>query len=292
MKDEPKIKLFIKEIYNSWITDRPARLAAGLAYYGMFSLAPITYIALTIAGIFLDEMAMADRLYTALKNVIGSDAAAFIQDTVLSLEQSTSRGTFISSLISFIALLLAASGVFFNLQTSLNTIWHVAPPEKGGTLAFIKDRLVSFVMVIAVGLLLVVAGTAGIIISFVGSFIPYDFTTPVVNLFTFMLLAIVSISLIYKILPDAKVAWRDVWLGAVITTVMMIVGAFIFGWYLTSSRVNSAFEAAGTVAVILIGINVLAQIFLFGALFTRVYANTFGSLASKRADDSPAEGVS
>ena len=109
MNESPKIKTFIKEIYNSWVTDRPARLAAGLAYYGMFSLAPITYIALTIAGIFLDEMAMADRLFTALTNLLGPEAAAYLQETVLSLEQSTSGGTFITSLISFIALLLAAS---------------------------------------------------------------------------------------------------------------------------------------------------------------------------------------
>lgn len=291
MNESPTILTFLKEIYNSWITDRPARLAAGLAYYGMFSLAPITYISLTIAGFFIDELAMADRLYTALNNILGPDTATFIQETVRSLEQSTSGGTILTSLISFTALLLAASGVFFNLQTSLNTIWHVPAPESGGTLDFIKDRLVAFVMVIAVGVLLVVAGTAGVILSFVGSFIPFEFTTPLINLLTFMLLATVSIGLIYKILPEAKVAWRDVWLGAVITTVLMIIGVLIFGWYLTSSGVNSPFEAAGTVAVILIGINTLAQIFLFGAVFTRVYANTFGSLSAKIEDNAPIEEV-
>jgi membrane protein len=238
MNESSKIKTFIKEIYNSWITDRPSRLAAGLAYYGMFSLAPITYIALTIAGIFLDEMAMADRLFTALNNIMGPEAAAFIEETVVSLEQSTAGGTLITSIISFIALLLAASGVFFNLQTSLNTIWHVPPPESGGTLEFMKDRLVSFVMVIGVGVLLVVAGTAGVILSYLSSFFIFEITTSLISLATFLLLATVSIALIYKILPDAKVAWRDVWLGAAITMVMMIVGVFIFGWYLTSSGVN------------------------------------------------------
>lgn len=284
MEKSSRIKTFVKEIYNGWITDRPSRLAAGLAYYGMFSLAPITYIALTVAGIFLDQMALADRMYTALDNILGPEAAAFIKNSVLSLEKSTSGGTFLTSLISFIALLLAASGVFFNLQTSLNTIWHVPPPESGGTLAFIKDRLVSFVMVIGVGVLLVVAGTAGIILSYLASYFPYEFTTPLTNLLLFILLATLSIALIYKILPDAKIAWRDVWLGAVITTLLTVIGAFIFGWYLTSNRVSSAFEAAGTVAVILIGINILAQIFLFGALFTRVYASVFGSQASKIID--------
>ena len=292
MNDKPTIITLIKEIYNSWITDRPSRLAAGLAYYGMFSLAPITYIALTIAGFFLDEMAVADRLYTVLNNIMGPEAAAFIQETVLSLEQSTSGGTFITSLISFIALLLAASGVFFNLQTSLNTIWHVPPPERGGTLAFMKDRLVSFVMVIGVGVLLVVAATVVVFLNFLGSFITIEFTTPLINVATFSALAIVSIGLIYKILPDVKIAWRDVWLGAAVTTLLLIVGGFIFAWYLSSSRANSAFEAAGTVAVILIGINVMAQIFLFGAVFTRAYAHTFGSLSGKTAAKAPADGAS
>jgi membrane protein len=292
MNESPKITIFIKAIYNSWITDRPARLAAGLAYYGMFSLAPITYIALTVAGVFIDELAMADRLYTILNNVIGPDAAIFIEESVLSLEQSTSGGTFFTSFISFIALLMAASGVFFNLQTSLNTIWHVPPPEHGGTMAFIKDRLVAFVMVIGVAVLLVAAATATVILNFLGSIFRFEITVPVVNLVIFMLLTMLSISLIYKILPDVKVAWRDVWLGAGITTVLIIVGAFIFGWYLTSSRVSTAFEAAGTVAVILIGIYTVAQIFLFGAVFTRVYTNMFGSLSLEIEEDTSVEGVS
>lgn len=277
MNETPTIQTFIKEIYNNWITDRPARLAAGLAYYGMFSLAPITYIALTVAGIFIDELAMADRLYMVLNNVIGPETAAFIEAAVLSLEQSTSGGTFVTSFISFIALLLAASGVFFNLQTSLNDIWHVPPPEHGGTMAFVKDRLASFVMVIGVGGLLILAATASVILNFIDSLLNIELTVPIVNLIIFMLLTMLSLSLIYKILPDVDVAWRDVWLGAGITTIVMVVSAFLFGWYLTSNRVSSAFQAAGTVAVILIGIYTLAQIFLFGAVFCRVYAGLFGS---------------
>jgi membrane protein len=158
-------------------------------------------------------------------------------------------------------------------------------------MAFIKHRLVSFVMVIGVAMLLVVAATACIILNFLDSLFRIEFTVPFINLVIFMLLAMLSISLIYKILPDVDVAWRDVWLGAAITTVLIIVGAFIFGWYLSSSRVSSAFEAAGTVAVILIGIYTFTQIFLFEAVFTRVYANMFGSMSSKFKDDASTEGI-
>lgn len=291
MNKSPTIKTFFKEIYESWITDRPARLAASLAYFGMFSLAPVTYIALTVAGVFIDELAMANRLFTLLNNVVGPEAAAFIEESVLSLEQSTSGGTFFTSIISFLALLLAASGVFFNLQTSLNSIWHVPPPEKGATMDLIRDRLVSFVMVIGVAMLLVVAATAGIILNFLDSLFRIEFTVPFVNLTIFMLLSLLSVGLIFKILPDVKVAWSDVWLGAALTTVLIIIGALIFGWYLTSSKVSSAFEAAGTVAVILIGIYTIAEIFLFGAVFTRVYAYMFGSLSSKIEDNVSTEEV-
>ena len=140
-------------------------------------------------------------------------------------------------------------------------------------------------MVIGVALLLVAAATATVILNFLGSIFRFEIIVPVVNLVIFMLLAMLSISLIYKILPDVKVSWGDVWLGAAITTVLIIIGALIFGWYLTSSHVSSAFEAAGTVAVILIGIYTVAEIFLFGAVFTRVYANMFGSLSARTDGD-------
>ena len=281
MEDSPSVKSFFMEIYDIWITDRPARLAAGLAYYGMFSLAPIVFIALTVAGIFLDELVLADQLYNVLENILGPQAAAYIEESVNSMEQSTTGGTVIRSLISFIALLLAASGVFFNLQTSLNTIWHAPPPDDGGTRAYIKDKFASFIMVIAVGLLLVATAVLGVILSFLMSIFPFDFLSPLISLLTFILVAMVCISLIYKVLPDVEVSWRDVWLGSLVTTIALIVGFIVFGWYLTSGSSSSAFEAAGTVAVILLAIYTFAQIFLFGAVFTRVYAKMFGSLSLK-----------
>lgn len=290
MEDSPTIGSFLKEIYDIWITDRPARLAAGLAYYGMFSLVPIVFISLTVAGIFLDELALADRLFSVIENVLGPQSAAFIEESVNSMEETTTGGTFIRSLISFIALLLAASGVFFNLETTLNSIWHVQPPDQDGTRAYIKDKLASFIMVIGVGLLLVATAVLSILVRFLGSVFPLDFITPVINLVTLFLVAMVSISLIYKVLPDVRISWRDVWLGSSVTTLMMIIAIFIFGWYLSSGRSSSAFEAAGSVAVILIGIYTFAQIFLFGAVFTRVYAMVYGSLSLNNSRGKSIEG--
>jgi membrane protein len=290
MEESPTIVSFLKEIYNIWITDRPARLAAGLAYYGIFSLVPIVFISLTIAGIFLDELALAERLFNVVENVLGSQAATFIEESVNSMEQTTTGGTFLRSLISFIALLLAASGFFFNLQTSLNTIWHVPPPDHDGTRAYIIDKFASFIMVIGVGILLVATAVLSVLVRFLGSVFPLDFITPVINLLAFILVVMVSIGLIYKVLPDVQVSWRDVWLGSLVTTLMMIVGVFIFGWYLTSGSSSSAFEAAGSVAVILIGIYTFAQIFLIGAVFTRVYARMFGSLSLNNTNGKSVEG--
>jgi len=146
-------------------------------------------------------------------------------------------------------------------------------------------------MVIGVGLLLVATAVLSVLIRFLSSAFPLDFITPVINMLTFILVAMVSISLIYKVLPDVKISWRDVWLGSLITTLMMIVGVCIFGWYLTSGSSSSAFEAAGSVAVILIGIYTFAQIFLIGAVFTRVYAKMFGSLSLNNTNEKSVEGI-
>lgn len=269
---------FIKELYNIWVTERPNILAAALAYFGMFSFAPVIYIALTVAGIFVNELSMANNIYQNVENMLGADMAEYIQNAVISLSKTTPvEASFWSSAIAFLALLLAASGLFFQLQHALNTIWRVPPPEKNETMAMLKQRLFSFVMVIGVGLLLVLATLANIILSWLDTLIPILANMPYLNTLSFLGLTTLSFALIYKILPDTEVAWRDVWLASALTAVLMALGGSLLGLYLTSGKFGSAFEAAGAVAVVLISIYFFAQIFLFGAIFTRVYAHVFGS---------------
>jgi len=280
------MRIFVKELYRAWNVSNPARLAAALAYYSMFSFAPLIFIAFTVASLFIDELVVAEQIFTRLEKTLGAETSQFIYEIVLNVSQRTSGGTLLTSLISFGALFYAASGLFAQLQYALDTIWQTPTAGQSGLVAFIKNRLLAFVMVISLGLLLVVTNFASLIISILSTFIDLGRLAPMFNIGVVIVVTTVSFALLYKVLPQANLAWRDVWVGAVVTALLFNLGRWLVGFYLAHSRVSSAFEAAGTLAVLLIAVYYGAQIFLFGAVFTRVYAATFGS---KRAPGSAIE---
>lgn len=272
----PRITLFAKELYRTWIGERPSQLGAGLAYYAMFSSAPVVYIAISIAGIFLDELAVRDVFFERIGQVMGDETAAFLEDMVENIAIDPSSGTALTTIIGFIALLVAASSLFFYLQYALNTIWKVPPPKRGAGSSFIRNKLITFILVIGVGLLLVVAASMNIIFSLIGNFFDIG-SLGIVNFLGMIALGMLSFAIIYKVLPTTEIAWRDVWVGAFVTAMLIAVGGWGLGIYLANSNITSAFEAAGTMAVFLISVFFFAQLFLFGAVFTRIYAEIFGS---------------
>ena len=272
-----KLRTFLKDIYLAWSTENPPQLAAALAYYGMFAFAPVIFIALTVAGLFIDEPATASQLFVHLEGTLGPKTAQFAQDIVVNASRRASGGTALTSLISFGVLSYAASGLFVQLQYALNTIWEAPPASHSGIIASIKNRLLAFVMAIGVGLLLVLATVVSIAVSVLASFFDWGSRVPITSFISMMGLATVSFALIYKILPDVEISWRDVWIGAAVTALLVSIGGWSVGFYLTHSNTGSAFEAAGALAVLLIAFYYIAQIFLFGAVFTKVYASRFGS---------------
>jgi membrane protein len=271
-----KLAAFIKELYQTWIGERPSQLGAGLAYYSMFSAAPVVYIAITVAGIFLDELALAERFFARVGQVMGEETAAFLEEMVESVAIDPSAGSLLTSIIGFLALLIAASSLFFYLQYALNAVWKVPPPKRGATTSMIRNKLITFVLVIGVGLLLVVAAAMNIILSLITNFFDIG-NWGVMNFVAMIALGTAAFAIIYKVLPNTKIAWRDVWVGALVTALLIAVGGWGLGVYLANSSITSAFEAAGTMAVFLISVFFFAQLFLFGAVFTRVYASVFGS---------------
>jgi len=277
---------FLKDIFLAWSADNPSRLAAALAYYGMFAFAPVIFIALTVAGLFIDEPATASQLFAQFEDTLGPETAQFIQDIVVNASQRASGGTALTSLISFGVLFYAASGLFVQLQYALNTIWEVPPASRGGIIAAIKDRLLAFVMAIGVGLLLVLATVVSVVVSVLTSFFDWGSYVPIINILSLLGLATISFALIYKVLPDVEIAWRDVWIGAAVTALLVSIGGWLVGFYLTHSNTGSAFEAAGALAVLLIAFYYIAQIFLFGAVFTKVYASRFGSKIVPETEES------
>jgi len=272
---------FAKELYTAWITERPNQLAAALAYFGMFSFAPVIFITFSLVGIFADEIAAANQFYERIESVLGTEFATFIQDTIAALSKTSTEGSILVSIISFLALLYAASSVFFQLQFALNTIWHVPPPQKGQTTSFIRQRLFSFVIVIGVGLIGICAVFANLLLAWLGELaeklLGISASMSLVTGVIALVLVVISFALFYKFLPETKVAWRDVWLGAVIAAVLILAAVTLAGLFFQYTSLSSAFQAAGAFSVLLIGFNYIAQIFLLGALICRLYADLYGS---------------
>jgi membrane protein len=281
MDKPPSIRIFIKEIYQIWVSEKPNQLAAALAYFGMFSFAAVIYLAFLLAGIFINEAAAAERLYTRIEAVMGAETAAFIQDSVTAISAANNGGSLIMSIVSLISLLLAAMGLFLQLKYVLNRIWGVPLIEVGNRLAIIRQRLFAFIMVIALGLLVILVTMVNVIFAWFGSIIEEVFANSglvsVLNILALLAVVVLANAFVYKVLPDVKLTWRDVWFGSLVTTVLMALGGLVIGLYFKVGGIGSAFEAAGAFAVLMIAIYYFAQIFLFGAIVTRVYAQRYGS---------------
>ncbi|MEA3438836.1 MAG: YihY/virulence factor BrkB family protein [Chloroflexota bacterium] len=268
---------FLKEIAAGWDTDKPARLAAGLAYYSMFSLAPIIFIALTVAGFFIDSVLLAEELFLRIGNLLGAETATMIESLIDTAAESTEGATFIGSLIGILALLFAASGLFANLKYSMNTVWQVPPSEYSGILSFIKTRLIAFVIVIGLGIMLVVGTVLSLLINWIGALFPTLENLNLFGMIPVILLVFISLLIFYKILPDTHVGWRDVWLPALVITIMYLIGVWLVRVVIGGLNLTSALEAAGAIVILLMAIYYAAQIFLLGAEISKVFAYRFGS---------------
>ena len=282
MDKHPSIRSFIKEIYQVWISEKPNQLAAALAYFGMFSFAAVIYIAFLIAGIFINEAAAAEQFYTRIEAVLGAETAAFIQDSVTAISAANDGGSLIISVVSLISLLLAAMGLFLQLEFVLNRIWGVPLIQVGNRVAIIRQRLFAFIMVIAIGLLVILVTMVNVIFAWFGAIVEELFTNSglvsVLNIFALLAVIVLAIAFVYKVLPDVKVAWRDVWPGSLAATLLVALGGLAIGLYFRIGGIQTGFQAAGAFAVVMIAIYYFAQIFLVGAIITRVYARRYGSM--------------
>ncbi|MBD3883649.1 YihY/virulence factor BrkB family protein [Phormidium tenue FACHB-886] len=271
----------LKETAEEYQTDRVSLWAAALAYYTMFSLAPLLLIAIAIAGSIFGEEAVRGELVNQIQGLVGREGAEAIQSMIQSTQRPDSGGV-IATLFGIATLLFGASGVFGQLQDALNTIWQVKPKPGLGWKSFIKSRFLSFAMVLVIGFLLLVSLVLSAVLSAVSTFfssrVP-DFV--ILGQFLNFALSFGVITLlfasIYKFLPDVRLPWKDLWVGAAVTSFLFTIGKFLIGLYLGSSSVSSTYGAAGSIVVILIWVFYSAQILLIGAEFTQVYARRRGS---------------
>ena len=254
---------------------------AALAYYTIFGLPPILIIIINTIGWFFGEDAVSGEIYFQIKGLIGSEGALEVQRMVENISQS-SELTF-ATIVGVVTLLITATTMFISMQTSLNVIWGVKPKPKREYLKLATDRLLSFAMILSITFLLLVSLVVHAVMAKVGNYlIKILGETAIILIQTFnnmFSLAVVSFlfAAIFKFLPDAKIRWRDVWVGAIVTALLFSFGKFLIGIYLGNSNLASVYGAAGTVVVILTWVFYSSLILFYGAIFTLNYSRKFGS---------------
>jgi len=269
----------IQGTFREWREDNAARLAAALAYYTTFSLAPLLVLVIAIAGLVGGRDAAQNQVMGQLSGLIGLEGGEFVQSMIQSASSRPATGL-AASLIGAVTLLFGALGAFGELQNSLNTIWDVKPkPVQGfwqGIQRYITSRLLSFTMVIGVGFLLLASLVVSAALTSLGQYLSglnllAEFWLQLINLVISFVVVTLLFMMIFKFLPEVKIAWKDVLLGAAVTSVLFNLGKFLIGLYLGRSSVGTTFGAAGSLAILLIWIYYSAQILFLGAEFTQVY---------------------
>lgn len=270
----------LKTTAQSWSEDNATRLAAALAYYTVLSLAPLLMLAVSIAGLVFGDDAARGHISSQLSSLVGPEAGKGIE-TVLSHADKPAEGAW-GSILGGLVLLFGASGVFGELQAAMNTVWKVEPKPGRGVWGLLQHRFFSFTMVMGVAFLLLVSLVLSTVLSAVGAFFSEvlpggELLWQILNAAISMAIISFLFALLFKVVPDIEVGWRDVWLGAVCTALLFTVGKFLLGLYLGRASVASPYGAAGSLIVLVIWVYYAAQILFLGSEFTRVYAQWRGA---------------
>jgi len=283
-RDAKAIWVLVKDSLEAWTEDYAPSMGAALAYYTLFSIAPLLIIVIAVVGFFFGQDAAQGQIFAQLRGLIGPEGAASIQGLVRSA--SRPKAGAIASAISVVTLLVGATTVFSELQTDLNRIWKVPPTrKKSGLWKLLRERLLTFGMVLGVGFLLLVSLVISAGLSAVGSLwagsAGWEGVLEALNFVVSVAVATGLFALMYKLLPNIDIGWRDVWIGSGVTALLFAVGKSLIGLYLGKSGVVSGYGAAGSLVVLLLWVYYSAQIFLVGAEFTWIYAHRYGSCKDK-----------
>ncbi len=275
-----KLKEILKDTFTGFIEDKGLKLSASLSYYTLFSVAPLLLLIISVAGIFLGADAAQGKLFSEINGLLGDEAAAQVQEVIanLRLNGKSTKAVIIGS----VTLLIGATTVFGEIQDSINSIWRVKAKPKRGWVKMIKDRLMSSSLIVVLGFLLLVTLLVNGILSGLGeylrNYIP-DITMVIFNILNVVVgFAVIAIlfGTIFKILPDAEIAWKDVRVGAFFTAVLFMLGRYGISFYIETAGTASLYGAAGSIIVILLWVYYTAAILYLGAEFTRAYAEHSG----------------
>jgi membrane protein len=279
------IKALLLETAAKWNAINAPRLGAALSFYSMLSVAPLLVISIAIAGMVFGETAARGQIVWQIESLVGHEGGQAIQSMI---EHAHHPGAgLVASIVGILTLLFGASGVFLELRDSLNLIWDVHRTARSGWKAMLHERFTAFAMVVGIGFLLMVSLLANAAIAAAGTF--FGAFLPVPEAVLQLINALISFggitlafALLYKIVPDARIEWHDVWIGAAVTAALFTIGKFLIGLYIGRAALSSAYGAAGSLVVFLVWVYYSAQVFFLGAEFTRCFAEQYGSRAQAR----------
>ncbi len=272
--------MIFKETIKKFVQDDPMTYSASIAFYTIFSLPAVLIIMVVVAGYFFGEAAVSGELYHQMKDLVGSNSADQIQSIIQNASQ-TETGT-VATIIGIATLAFSATTVFVSIQNALNSIWKVKAKPKKGWLKLILDRVMSFTIVVTLGFLLLVSLLLEAALRIFGDYIASitDITFNIMRFINYGISLVVItcvFALVFRVLPDARIRWKDVWAGAFVTTLLFTLGKYLISLYLGTSAIATTYGAAGSLVLILVWVYYSSVILLLGAEFTQVYSKYMGS---------------
>jgi membrane protein len=268
----------LKDTVREANDDKVPMLGAALAFYSMLSVGPLLLIVIALAGLAFGHDMVSGYIGAEIRRLVGPAGAAAVQIVVTSTPSL--KGSIIFTLVGLVTLIVSSTGFFAQLQDALNTIWNVEGKAHDNVTGFVRKRLLSFTLILSIGVLLLAALVVSAVLSQLGLMFGSIFTSVVLHILniaaTFTIVTLLF-AMIFNILPDVRIKWRDVWVGAGMTAVLFTIGKFLIGLYLGRSVLGTTYGAAGSIIVFMAWIYYSAQIFLLGAEFTQVYARYMGS---------------
>ncbi len=270
----------LKDAGSAFIADNAVKLSAALSYYTIFAIGPLLVIVLSLSGIFLGQDAVQGKLYGQIRGVVGSGAAMQVQDIIQNI-QKTNKST-LGAIIGGIILVVGATGIFAEIQDSINYIWSLKAKPKRGLVKLLVNRLLSFSLIVSLGFLLIVSLVANAVMDLLSEHLitlfPETMMYVVYSLNIVLILAVLSLlfATIFKVLPDGKIKWKDAFIGAFFTSILFLIGKMGIGYYLGSSSLGATFGTAASIIIILTWVYYTSIILYFGAEFTKIYALEYG----------------
>ncbi|HEY1031213.1 MAG TPA: YihY/virulence factor BrkB family protein [Flavipsychrobacter sp.] len=266
----------LKEAFSEFSADNVVKLSASLAYYTVFAIGPLLLVIISLTGLFFEKEAVTGELYNQISNLVGKDGAEQVFTIIRNMQEQQTAARY--SIIGSVILIFGATGVFADIQDSINYIWSIRAKPKKGWLKFITNRLLSFSLIIGIGFLMIVTLFVNTLTDLFTDRLQRLFNSELVILFQIINLGILFLvvsflfAVIYKVLPDARIRWRDAFVGARFTGLLFLIGKFLIGYYLGSSSIGSTYGAAASIIIVLSWVYYTAIILYFGAEFTKVYA--------------------